>query len=480
MDRYRTTTTILGDVFHMPVVLLLDTINESLLLTAMHVLISGAGVAGPSLAWFLAKQNIRVTLFEKAASLLPHGQNVDIQGTARTVVDRMGLTEEFLRNGTKEKGTRLIDPRGNPIAPFPIREGAHNVSATSQYEILRADLAKLLWNATKGFENVAYKFDTTIKNIVSNDETSVKVETSHGTVEEYDLLVAADGQWSKVRKLCFGEGFLVDDDKGGRAAERKFKKQFNPEDKPVRVVDYNMRVAYWTIPRIPQDDDWWSIYTALPAKLLSIRPDPHGTMRVCVTCLPKGDAEKRKEWTTVARQDRQAQEALVRKEFSGTGWQSERLVREMATAPDFYLQPIQQIKMPRWYKNRVVCLGDAGYAPSPITGMGTSMAMNGAYILAGEISKLEKGEHPLRALEAYDKAYRPFVEEYQEVPPMFPELAHPRTAWQRWLFHRLLTLISRIMAIPWVVKRLGAQPQEDLKLPSYLAMERILHNMPKV
>lgn len=426
----------------------------------MNVLISGAGVAGPTLAWFLAKTGARVTIFEKAASLLPHGQNVDIQGTARTVVDRMGLTEEFRRNHTGEKGTRLIDPKGRPIAPFPVREGMNSVSATSPYEILRADLSKLLWNATKDRPNVTYKFDTTVAKILQNDATSVKVETNHGDVAEYDLLVAADGQWSKVRKQCFGGG--SDDDGAVRG---------NDEGE-VKVVDYGMRIAYWTVPRRPDDDDWWNIYAVLPAKAMTTRPDPHGTIRAMVTCLPGPADATQAEWTAVARQGRPAQEALVRKEFAGAGWKADRLLADMSRAPDFYFQMTQQIRMPRWYKNRVVCLGDAGYAPSPLTGMGTSMAINGAYVLAGELSKLREGEAPLRALEAYDQVYRPFVEEYQQVPPVFPKYVHPRTPFQRWLFHTTLSTLSRVVTIPWVLKRFGSNDQdEDFKLPSYPALE---------
>lgn len=440
----------------------------------MHVLISGAGVAGPTFAWFLAKTGVRVTLFEKAASILPHGQNVDIQGAARTVVDRMGLTEEFLRNGTKEQGTRLIDPRGRPIAPFPVPKGDYGVSATSQCEILRADLAKLLWKATKDLPGVTYRFDTTVTKILANDDAAdnkdgkVTVEASDGNVEDYDLLVAADGQWSNVRKLVFGEGVAEGSAKG------RDSKTGEDDGSKVRVVNYDMSVAYWTIPRLPEDDDWWNIYAALPAKLLALRPDPHGTIRAMVSCLPQSDAQKQ-EWSAVARKGRTAQEALVRKEFARTGWQAERLLAAMPSAPDFYLQLIQQIRMRRWYKNRVVCLGDAGYAPSPITGMGTSMAINGAYVLAGELSKLQPGEHPVKALEAYDTAYRPFVDEFQQVPPVLPTYVHPRTEFQRWLFQRMLAGFSRAVQIPWVLRRIGSVEQEDYKLPSYPVMEAVLH-----
>lgn len=424
----------------------------------MHVLISGAGVAGPTLAWFLARTGARVTIFEKAASLLAHGQNVDIQGSARTVVEKMGLTEEFTRNHTTERGTRLIDPKGQPIAPFPVGDGVHTASPTSPYEILRADVAKILWRATKDHPNVTYQFGTTVTRVLANNAAKVRVEASDGRVADYDLLVAADGQWSKVRKQCFSNNNDDGDD------------DVNNNEDEVKIVDLGVRVAYWTVPRRPEDDEWWNIYAALPAKLITTRPDPHGTTRAMLTCLPGTDAQK-KEWLEVARQGREAQEALVRKEFAGAGWHAERLLAAMSQAPDFYLQLIQQVKMPRWYKNRVVCVGDAGYAPSPMTGMGTSMAISGAYVLAGELSRLREGEAPMRALEAYDEVYRPSVEEYQKVSPAFLHYVHPRTPFQRWIFQTALSTLSRVVAIPWVLKRLGSADQEDFKLPSYPALE---------
>jgi 2-polyprenyl-6-methoxyphenol hydroxylase-like FAD-dependent oxidoreductase len=216
----------------------------------MRVLISGAGIAGPTLAWFLANTGARVTILEKSKSILPHGQNVDLQGSAVTVVKRMGLLDEVKRRNTKETGTQFIDPNGRPFAPFPITEGS-SASLTSEYEILRGDLAALLYEATKDHSNVDYVFNTTIKKVISNDHEHVKVELSNGDVQDFDLLVAADGQWSKVRKQCF-----------------------SPES--VKAVDLGMYAVYYTIPRTPSDNDLWNIYVALKSRVVAIRPDPHG------------------------------------------------------------------------------------------------------------------------------------------------------------------------------------------------------------
>ena len=407
----------------------------------MHILISGAGIAGPALAWWLAKTGARITIVEKARSLLPHGQNIDISGSARTVIKMMGLKEKVLELNTTEKGTKFIDANGTPYASFPVREG-FAASPTSEWEILRGDLAMVLYEATKDFPNVEYVFGTTISKVISNDDDSVKVILSNGETKEYDLLVAADGQWSKVRKACFP-----------------------PES--ITVVDKNMYIGYFTIPRLPSDNDWWNIYQALDSRIISVRPDPHGTIRAMLTLMPCTAAQKH-AWQEASKSDRQTQQDLLRKKFADAGWQAHRLLDAMDQAPDFYFQAVQQIKMAKWSSSRVICLGDTAYAPTPLTGMGTSLAVIGAYVLAGELSKLDEGEHPARALEAYEDVVRPFVEEAQYIPFFIPGLAHPETAWKRWLLRMLLSVLVFITSFTWLVERFGKNDDaEDFKLPQY-------------
>jgi 2-polyprenyl-6-methoxyphenol hydroxylase-like FAD-dependent oxidoreductase len=409
----------------------------------MRVLISGAGIAGPTLAWFLAKAGARITVIEKSHSLLPHGQNVDIQGAAITVIKKMGLMDQVRRSNTTEKGSQFVDPKGRTFAPFPVKKDSMT-SFTSEFEILRGDLAAIFYEATKDHPNVEYLFDTTSREVVSNDDDTVQVEFGNGEVHEFDLLVAADGQWSKVRKQCFP-----------------------PES--VTVVDLGMYIVYYTIPRLSSDNDWWNIYQALGSRIITLRPDPHGTIRAMFTRMPCNDAQKM-AWQEASQSDRQTQEELVRREFADAGWQAQRLLDAMDQAPDFYFQATQQIKMSKWSNSRVVCLGDTAYAPTPLTGQGTSLAITGAYILAAELSKLEDGEHPSKALEAYESTFRPFVEEMQEVPFFLPAIAHPETAWKRFLFRVLVWTLSKIVAIPWVANKFAQSNESNddgFPLPQY-------------
>ena len=420
----------------------------------MRVLISGAGIAGPALAWGLAKAGMRVTIVEKSHAILPHGQNVDIKGSAVTAIKKMGLLEQVKRSNTKEKGTQLIDPKGRPFAPFPVKEGA-TVSFTSEFEILRGDLAAIFYEATKDYPNVNYVLGTTIKEVISNDDETVKVALSNGEVQEYDVLVAADGQWSKVRKQCFP-----------------------PED--VKAVDMGMYAIYWTVPRLPGDNDWWNVYHALGSRIITTRPDPYGTIRAMFTFMPSNDDQKKK-WLAASKNGRQAQEDLLRSEFADAGWQAQRLLDNMGQAPDFYFQAIKQIKMTKWSKSRVICLGDTAYAPTPVTGMGTTLAITGAYILAAELSELKDGEHPSKAFDAYESTFRPYVEQSQKVPSILPGLFHPGSAWKRWLFQSLLSAISRVLAIPWIARKFEQQSDDSdddgFPLPQYPSFDEKVFEM---
>jgi 2-polyprenyl-6-methoxyphenol hydroxylase-like FAD-dependent oxidoreductase len=407
----------------------------------MRVLISGAGVAGPSLAYFLGKIGARVTIFEKAPDLLPHGQNIDVNGSAMAVMKYMGLLEELKRYNTTEKGTIFIGPTGKPFAPFPVRDGFGSFTATT--EILRGDLSLICYRASLRFPTVKYCFGTIIEEVVQNDEKGVKVKTSNGDIQEYDLLVAADGQWSRVRKQCFSPDTITTLDKG-------------------------MYCVYFTIPRMKKDNDWWKLYHALGSRVVSIRPDPHGTIRAFFSIMPSTD-EQEKKWAQTARADRESKNKLLREEFFDAGWQSQRLLDEMVNAPDFYFQKIEQIKMTKWSNSRVICLGDAAYAPTPLTGAGANLALLGAYVLAGELSKVAEGEHPSKALEAYETAFRPFVEDTQKIPSIFPSAAHPGTPFERWILQVVVGVLAKILALPifgWISPKIDA---EDYKLPTYAA-----------
>jgi 2-polyprenyl-6-methoxyphenol hydroxylase-like FAD-dependent oxidoreductase len=416
----------------------------------LKVLISGAGIAGPSLAFFLAKLGSSVTVLEKSPTLTTQGQNVDITGSAIKVIRKMGLYDEIRSHHTTEKGTQFIDPEGKPFARFPVKEGK-TMSPTSEFEILRGDLAKVFYEATKALPGVDYRWGTTIAEIIRNDESTVQVLLSDGETHSYDLLVAADGQWSRTRKMTF-------------PAET------------ITTVPKGMYAIYWTAKKTERDNDWWNIYQALPSKVLTTRPDPYGSIRACFTLMPCNPSQA-EEWAQAARGSRETKRALVLREFKGTGWASDRLLNDLDLAPDFYFQAVEQIKLSRWSFNRTVCLGDAGYAPTPLTGAGTSLAILGAYVLAGELSSLPPGSPIHQALTGYEAKFKPHVEETQSIPSFVPSIAHPGTPFKRgvfaWGIWTVSKLVQTVLAVPWLADKFAGDPeQEDFKLPFYPRLER--------
>lgn len=383
----------------------------------MRVLISGAGIAGPTLAYFLAKTGVaaHVTIVERAPELLAIGQNIDLSGAAISAVKRMGLLEDLKRLNTTEIGARFVDDGGRPYASFPLP----GPSPTQEFEILRGDLANIIYEATRRFDNVEYRFGTTVSRVVSNGDDGVRVVLSHSEKEEtYDLLVAADGQWSRIRKACFPE----------------------PE-----IVDKDAYVAYFTIPRQEQDTRWWEIYFGSRSRVAALRPDSHGTSRVMLGMMPLGDAQRR-ECQTKMRGGADEQKKLLKETFAGLAWQVDRFLKDATAADDFYMHGIQQVRMQTWSANRVVCVGDAAYAPSLFTGNGATLAITGAYCLAGELSKLRDDEHPARALQAYESVFKPHVHKIQHIPSYAPALFFPNSRWHRWLLHKGLATLSRVIA----------------------------------
>lgn len=228
----------------------------------MRVLVSGAGISGPALAFFMAKSGAHITIVEKAPSMLSQGQNIDINGSAVTVVKKMGVLDQVRRWHTTERGGRLVHEDDRAFAVFPQTPGSSSFSPTNEFEILRGDLAHVLYEPTAAHPNVRYLFGTTVKEVLSNDDKSVKVELSNGEVDEFDVLVVADGQWSKLRK-----------------------QHFAPED--LTVHDTNMYAVYFTMPRLPDDNDYWNIHCALRSRIVTTRPDPHSTYRAMFTKMRK-------------------------------------------------------------------------------------------------------------------------------------------------------------------------------------------------
>jgi 2-polyprenyl-6-methoxyphenol hydroxylase-like FAD-dependent oxidoreductase len=194
----------------------------------------------------------------------------------------------------------------------------------------------------------------------------------------------------------------------------------------------DLTIAYFTIPRAADDDRMWRWYHAPGGRSVSLRPDRHGTTRAMLSIQQPPDGAQ--DWD-VAAQQRYLQEC-----FADAGWQTPRVLEGMRTTDDFYFDALRQVRMSRWHTGRVLLTGDAAWCATPLAGIGATLAVTGAYVLACEIARNQDLEH---AAQAYDAAMRPMVEQGQGVPKIGPRLMNPHSRLGIRLLHGVLKLASQ-------------------------------------
>ncbi|PIK73154.1 FAD-binding monooxygenase, partial [Methylobacterium frigidaeris] len=189
--------------------------------------------------------------------------------------------------------------------------------------------------------------------------------------------------------------------------------------------------AYFTIPRTPDDDRLWRWYNAPGGRSVSLRPDSHGTTRAMLSI--HGPLPEAQSW------DAPRQKAFLRERFRDAGWETPRVLAGLDETDDFYFDVLRQVRMPRWSRGRIVLTGDAAWCATPLAGIGATLAITGARVLAGELTR--GGDVP-GALAAYERAMRPMVQQAQGVPKIAPRLMHPRTRAGIRLLHAALRAAS--------------------------------------
>lgn len=353
--------------------------------SGLNVLVSGASIAGPAVAFWLNRAGHQVTLVERAKKLRGAGQNIDVRGPAREVLRRMDLEDVALQQKTGELGIRFVDECDAVLAEFPAGRD-DSAGATAELEVLRGALARILVQA--GRSHVAYEFGDHIEQVAQRGD-AVDVTFAGGSPREFDLLVIAEGAQSPTRRMVFGQV-------------------------PLRRL--GLYTAYGSIERHDEDDQWWTWFNAVGGRSITLRPDNVGTTRVALSFLSR----------QLDYQDLPAaeQREVLRHKYSGVGWKAPRILDALATGEELYVDDLTQVRAPNWVRGRIVLLGDAAWCATPISGMGTSLALTGAYLLAGELSCAPTIAAGLRAFEA---RMRPVVNQAQRLPPGTPRLAHPKS-----------------------------------------------------
>jgi 2-polyprenyl-6-methoxyphenol hydroxylase-like FAD-dependent oxidoreductase len=358
-----------------------------------RVLITGASIAGPALAWGLDRSGFAVTLLERSPEQRTTGQNIDVRGLGREILERMGLRDTVMQHFTGEAGTRYVDEHGTPYATFPKTEGQDG--PTAEIEILRGTFAGILVDALP--DTIDRRYGDFIAG-AEQDGAGVNVRYDSGAPERFDLVVVAEGRSSRTRRILFAD-------------ETEYR-------------DFGVSITYGTIDRISSDTDHWDWYTAPRGRVASIRPDNEGTIRASMSfeSEPMGFEQLPVD----------VQLRILRERFRGAGWQTERILDGFSGRSDeFYTQRMEQVVVSRWSKGRIALLGDAAWGSGP-TGMGTTLSLVGAHILAGELARTIEpaagADHEYsipHAFARYEEMLRGYADSAQGLPRGGARLLHP-------------------------------------------------------
>ncbi|AGZ40482.1 FAD-dependent monooxygenase [Actinoplanes friuliensis] len=376
-----------------------------------NVLISGASVAGPALAYWLHRYGVDVTVVEKSSAIRGGGYPIDVRGSAVDVVERMGVLPELREHHIDTRRITAIDGRGGTVAAFS--PGAlTGGQAGRDLELPRGDLTSVLYGKTR--DDVEYVFGDSIASVTQHDDR-VDVTFERGAPRSFDYVVGADGLHSNTRRLVFG-----------------------PEAEFSHYLGYCF--AGFTAP----NTGGWSheaILQNVPGKLAAVyavgdQPWVHALLAFATTS-PSREA--------------------VAGTFAGLGGPTPDLLAALSEADDVYFDTVSQIRMPGWVRGRVALVGDAAYAPSFLTGQGTSLALSGAYVLAGELAK--------GTLPAYEKTLRDHVTRNQGLVSGGTAMV-PGTRTQLWMRNQAFKLLP-LLARTKLAGRSERRAATSLALPTY-------------
>jgi 2-polyprenyl-6-methoxyphenol hydroxylase-like FAD-dependent oxidoreductase len=377
--------------------------------TRRSALISGSGIAGPVVAYWLAEAGWDVTVVERAERLRASGYPVDVRGAAVDVLDRMGLSEAVTAHRHRHVPTDILTPGGRRLTRVDLG-GLVNDEESGDVEVARGALTRLLYGA--GADRVEYVFGETVT-ALSPTADGVDVTFAHRPPQTFDVVIGADGIHSKVRALAFGH-----------------------EDRFLRHL--GACVAIWNMDNEMFPPATGYMYSHAGRTAMVERPADGGETRAYLTFVHP-------EPGTLNRHDTDEIATELRRAFAQDRWRTAEIIDTLPSARDVFFDTVSQVRMDRWSTERIALVGDAAYAPAFLSGQGTSLAIAGAYVLASELARADQSES---AFAAYEQRLRGYVAKNQELSLRTDSVALSRTRGQ--LLRRNATLV----ALPWL-RRFG-------------------------
>ncbi|WP_221089152.1 FAD-dependent monooxygenase [Deinococcus aquaedulcis] len=381
------------------------------------VLISGAGIAGPAVAYGLRRAGFAPTLVERAPAPRHGGHLIDFWGVGYDAAEQLGLRAALHEDGYAVQGIRFVDRRGRPVVTLPA--GALVPAHHRYVNLRRGDLARRLWTLVE--PEVEPLFGDHITALVPQGDR-VGVTFAHAPPRDFDLVIGADGLHSPLRTLVFRE----------------------PQD-VVRLLGY--WTAAFTVPDAQAGE---------PGTYLSFTSPGRQVARFA---LRGGHSAYFLLWVQAGRPapgvGAPAQRCLLEQVFADCGVLGEQMCAALPGAQDLYLDMVAQVRLPRWHSGRVALVGDAAYAPSLLSGQGSALALAGAFVLTHELGQTP--DAPGAAFARYQAAFGPFVGAKQRTAVRFGPWFAPRTR----LGLHLRGAALRLLALPGVGRALAARSFHD-------------------
>ncbi len=390
-----------------------------------NILISGAGIAGLTLAWWLKKYGYEPTVVEIKDSLPRGGYMIDFWGAGFDVAEKMGLRSQLGKRHYAIPKLKFVNETGKTTGHFNIEKMRKSVNYR-HFNFLRSDLAEVLYDEIKN--DVKFIWGTAVKKIEQNED-GVQAWFENGHRSQYNLVVGADGVHSELRKLTFGD-------------EEQYEKYLH------------YYTASFTINNFLNDDQAFISYS-VPGKQAGIYSVGHNRLSTFFVF----QQEKKLEYDY---HDIQQQKKILEEQFADAGWRCDELISRMNEAPDFYFDSVSQIELDQWSKGRVTLAGDACQCVSLVAGQGSALAMAGAYVLAGELRSAD-GDFE-KAFTNYQDIMIPEIRRKQKMATKFASSFVPKTKFGIWMRDKISNLMFLPLISKWFAKRFLL---DSLKLKNY-------------
>ena len=388
------------------------------------VLISGAGIAGPTLAFWLKVAGFQPTLIERAPALRTGGYVIDFWGLGYDIAERMDLASDINRAGYHAREMRIVDDLGRRVTGFGTKV-LDELMNGRYVTVGRSDLSRLLFEKLKGTTEVI--FESEILDLQERDDC-VQVQLKNAGARRFGLVIGADGLHSAVRRLAFGP-----------------QKQF---ERPLGYAVAAFQVRGYR----PRDEDIYLMY-GQPGRMVG-RFTLHDD-RTLFLFVFTADGD-----TLPERLD--MQKAMLREQYCDGEWECPRILGKLDGTRELYFDRVSQIKMERWSRGRVALIGDAAFCVSLLAGQGSALAMISAYVLAGELANAS-GRHE-RAFDRYEAFLRNFINKKQRGAERFASAFAPKTQWGLTFRNQVI----RAFALPGLARlAVGRDIIDTLQLPDY-------------